>query len=63
MKQAELTKYLFTVQGFYYGQWEDETTEETRIEALCRLKEYRTNMPEYIHRLVKTKEETERTIE
>jgi hypothetical protein len=61
MKQAKLIKYLFTVQGFYCGQWEDETTEETRIEALCRLKEYRTNMPEYIHRLVKTKEETERT--
>ena len=62
MKQVEQHKYLFTVQGFYYGQWEDETTEETRAEAINRLKEYRTNMPEYAHRLIKTKEQTERTI-
>jgi len=61
MKQVEQLKYLFTVQGFYYGQWEDETTEETRAEAINRLKEYRINMPEYSHRLIKTKEQTERT--
>jgi hypothetical protein len=58
MKQKKTTKYLFTVQGFYYGQWEDETTEETRTEAVQRLKEYRANMPEYVHRLTKTKEQT-----
>jgi hypothetical protein len=34
-------------------QWEISTTEESRIEALKRLKEYRDNMPQYAHKLVK----------
>jgi hypothetical protein len=53
------TKDIFTVQGLYYGQWEDETSEETRREAIERLKEYRLNMPEYAHRLIKTREKIE----
>jgi hypothetical protein len=47
---------LFTVQGLYYGQWEDETTETNRREGIDRLKEYRQNMPEYAHRLIKQRE-------
>ena len=47
---------LFTVQGLYYGQWEDETTETSRREGIERLKEYRQNMPEYAHRMIKQRE-------
>ena len=47
---------LFTVQGLYYGQWEDETTETSRREGIERLKEYRQNMPEYAHRMNKQRE-------
>jgi hypothetical protein len=47
---------LFIVQGLYYGQWEDETTETSRREGIERLKEYRQNMPEYAHRLIKQRE-------
>jgi hypothetical protein len=47
---------LFIVQGLYYGQWEDETAETSRREGIERLKEYRQNMPEYAHRLIKQRE-------
>jgi hypothetical protein len=47
---------IYTVQGLYSGNWEDETSEPTRREAIERLKEYRLNMPEYAHRLIKTGE-------
>ena len=50
------TRDIFTVQGLYAGNWEDETSETTRREAIQRLREYRENMPEYPHRLVKTRE-------
>lgn len=47
------TQYIYTIQGFYYGSWEDETSETDRKEAIQRLKEYRENMPQYSHRLIK----------
>jgi hypothetical protein len=47
---------LFIVQGLYFGQWEEETAETTRAEGIARLKEYRENMPEYAHRLIKKRE-------
>lgn len=50
------TKDVFTVQGLYFGTWEEETSENTRREAIERLKEYRENMPEYAHRLIKSRE-------
>lgn len=50
---------LFIVQGLYFGQWEDETTETTRAEGRQRLIEYRENMPEYAHRLIKKRERVE----
>lgn len=42
----------YIIQGLYYGQWEDETAEETRKSGLARLKEYRANMPERVHKMV-----------
>ena len=51
---------LFIVQGLYFGQWEDETTETTRAEGRQRLTEYRENMPEYAHRLIKKRERVEK---
>jgi hypothetical protein len=53
------TQDVYTVQGLYFGNWEDETSENTRREAIERLKEYRENMPEYAHRLTKTREKIE----
>lgn len=42
--------YEFEIQGKYGRRWELETTEDTRNEAMKRLREYRENMPEYLHR-------------
>jgi hypothetical protein len=50
------TRDIFIVEGFYSGNWEEETGETTRKEGIARLKEYRENMPEYAHRLVKKRE-------
>lgn len=50
---------LFIVEGLYFGQWEEETAETTRAEGIARLKEYRENMPEYAHRLIKKRERVE----
>lgn len=50
------TKDIFIVEGFYSGNWEEETSEETRKEGIERLKEYRENMPEFAHRLIKKRE-------
>ena len=47
---------IYVVQGYYADGWEDETEEETRPEALQRLKEYRENQPEYMHRIIRKKE-------
>lgn len=43
---------IYIIQGLYFGQWEDETEEETRKEGLVRLKEYRANMPQYAHKMI-----------
>jgi len=56
MTYKRKTKDCFTVQGFYFGAWEDETSEDTRKEAIERLKEYRLNMPQYLYRLIKLRE-------
>lgn len=49
-------QYIYTIQGYYYNSWEDETSETNRKEAIQRLKEYRDNMPQYSHRLIKQRE-------
>lgn len=56
MKYQRKTIDLFIVEGLYFGQWEEETAETTRAEGIARLKEYRENMPEYAHRLIKKRE-------
>jgi hypothetical protein len=47
--------YAYNVQAFYARQygWEDVTQEDTRKEALQRLREYRENEPNYNHRIIK----------
>ena len=56
MAYIRKTRDLFIVEGFYCGAWELETSELTRREAIERLKEYRANMSQYPHRLIKTRE-------
>lgn len=46
------TRRLFVVQGNYDMGWEDVTAEDTRSEALERLREYRQNETMYAHRLI-----------
>lgn len=50
------TQDLYVIQGLYAGNWEDETAETTRKEAILRLNEYRENAPEYCYKLVKRRE-------
>ena len=49
-------QYVYTIQGFYRNQWIDVNTETNRKDAIQRLKEYRDNMPQYTHRLIKQTE-------
>lgn len=43
-RDGEPTTYDYEVQGYYFGHgWETLTTEQTRGEALLRVKEYRAN--------------------
>lgn len=46
------TKIEYVIQG-HYGRWEDENYEDNRVDARRSLKEYRENMPQYAHRLIK----------
>jgi hypothetical protein len=48
-------KFEFEVQGKYGFGWECVTSEETKAEALKRLKEYNENEPIYPHRVVRKK--------
>jgi hypothetical protein len=43
----------YEIQGNYGQGWECETTEIDFDEARKRLKEYRSNMPEYAHRILR----------
>jgi hypothetical protein len=59
MTYQRKTTDLFVIEGLYFGQWEEETAETTRAEGRQRLQEYRENMPEYCHRLIKRREKRE----
>lgn len=48
--------YLWVVQGLYHTNWEDVTAEETYSEGRQRLKEYRENEPQYLHRIIQRRE-------
>ena len=58
MKRTNKYIYLWVVQGIYPGPygWEDETAGESHSEARARLNEYRQNMPQYPHRLIRRRE-------
>ena len=60
MTYKRKTTDFFIIQGFYAGTWEDETAETNRRDGIARLKEYRENMPEYAHRLIKKRERVEK---
>jgi hypothetical protein len=55
MAKKKSTAVEFEIQGKYGSAWECVTTEETKAEALKRLKEYNENEPMYAHRLVRKK--------
>jgi len=52
---------IWEVHGLYCGTWEHETTETTFQDGKRALKEYRENMPEYAHKLIKKREKKEGT--
>ena len=45
----------YTLQGNYYGEWEDLTTEATKTDILARRKEYIENAPNIAYRIIKEK--------
>ena len=52
-KGQRVTETEYVIQGNYgaFG-WEDVTAERTRKEAYARLREYRANEPQYLHRII-----------
>lgn len=48
-----MKRYEYEIQGNYGYGYECVTTEETKKEALARLKEYRENEPTYTFRIKK----------
>ena len=48
---------MWVVQGNYGQGWEDVTAEDTRAEAIERLREYQENEPQYAHRVRHVQEE------
>lgn len=49
-------QYLWIVQGHYGQGWEDENAETNHKDARRSVREYRVNMPEYPHRLIRRRE-------
>ena len=45
----------YTLQGNYFGTWEDLTTELTKTDILLRRKEYLKNEPNIAYRIIKEK--------
>lgn len=45
---------IWAIQGNYGCGWEDVTYEDTKPEALQMLNDYRTNEPQYAHRIKRT---------
>lgn len=56
MAYQRKTRDVWEVQGFYYGEWESLTTEETRSEAIAQKKCYDENEREFPHRIKKVRE-------
>lgn len=56
MVKKKLTDTYYSVMGDYGKGWEEVTSEDTLAEINIRLKEYRTNEPEYKFKKVSVKE-------
>lgn len=56
MAYQRKTKDVWEVQGFYYGEWECLTTEETRSEAIAQKKCYDENERGFPHRIKQVRE-------
>ena len=54
MTPTQLRRTIWAVQGNYGQGWEDVTYEDTKPEALQMLNDYRTNEPQYAHRIKRT---------
>lgn len=53
MARKRVTVDEYQIHVNYGGSWEHEISEDTRKEALARLKEYRENCPQYPATIVK----------
>jgi len=51
-KYQRIVEYVLLADYGYGHGWEEELTEETRKEILERLREYRTNAPQYRYRWI-----------
>ena len=60
MAYVRKTTDTWEIQGFYHGSWELETTETSRKDAKQAYKDYRVNMPNISHRIVKKREKIEK---
>lgn len=59
MAYKRKTKDVYEIQGFYAGEWETVTEEETWKEAKVQLKCYNENERMYPHRIKKRRERIE----
>ncbi len=59
MAYKRKTSDLFVIESNYGQGWEETAASEARREAVADLKAYRTNQPEYSHRLIKRREKIE----
>lgn len=60
MAYQRKTRDVWEVQGFYFGEWERLTTEETRGEAVAQRKCYDENERGVPHRIKKVREMIEK---
>jgi hypothetical protein len=56
MTYKRKTQDIFVIVSNYGDGWEDTTASDCQRDAINDLKAYRSNQPEYIHRLVKRRE-------
>lgn len=59
MAYVRKTRYVWEVQGLYYGEWECLTTEESKKEAVEQRKCYDENERGVPHRIKKVRERIE----
>ena len=62
MAYVRKTIDTWEIQGLFCGSWEMETTECSRADAKKMVKQYRENMPNVSHRIVKKREKIEKGV-